>query len=333
MVRRVADMKERKTRYELGLNWKGRDSHPFLRELARAAKRRKIGFLCVRKEDAGRVRRRVDRGKLRIGLFLNTQADGVNMESEEMLLCCALKGSGSWVVEDPDDARVYADRALLLERLHLAGVPVPPFVAVNPSGNEGTRLPHAQRLRLMPQWHARSACGMGNVRTLTSSASYVLSALRRNGFPPEKKVLVCRRQRPARSGGRDIHFFLWHLFDRIVPCWASESTGALGMVSAEEWSQRDLAPLAALADTVAEITGLDWFVTEVICPRGHRALRPMVVEPAGALAGLGPGMSPPRRMPADVCRAAAEALADAAWRLSLGEAPVRGKSLILADSR
>ncbi len=323
-------MKKQRTRYELGLNWRGRDSHPFLRELTRAAKRRKIGFLCVRKEDAGRVRRRVDRGKLRIGLFLNTQADGVNMESEEMELCCAMKASGSWVVEDPDDARVYADRALLMERLHLAGVPVPSFVAVNPSGNEGTRLPRAQRLRLMPQWRARSARGMGNVRTLTSSAAYVLSSLRRSGFPPGKKVLVCRRHRPVRSGGRDLRFFLWHLFDRIVPCWAGESAGALGMVNAEEWSERNLAPLAALADTVARITGLDWFVTEAICPRGRGALQPMIVEPAEALAGLGPGMSPPYRMPADVCRPAAEALADAAWRLSLGEAPVRGKSLVLA---
>ncbi len=303
-----------KVRYELGLNWSRDAGDLFTSHVAQAARLRRIRWLCVPNGQADRVRRRVERGQLEVGLFLNTQADGLNPNSPGMLLCRSLKAASCLVVEDPDDARVYADRAVQMRYLERAGVSVPRHVVVEGWHRDKRALTAAQRTKLGPAWTAQPAVGMGRSRTLTTSSRAVAAALARAGFAPGQKVLLCRHHRPVLAGDRELRFLVWYLFGHIVPCWWRRGARCCDLMTSEDLASGRFVVLASLVSRIAEITGLDWFVTELIATKARSEPRMMVLEPANALAGLGPGLRPLRQVPADVIRTAADRIVEVAWR-------------------
>lgn len=319
-----------RSRYELGFNWPRGRSDPFVSEVARAARSKRIRWICVPKEKAESARRRVERRRLEVGLFLNTQADGVNMESPEMLLCRALKTAGTLVVEDPDDAPVYADRGLQMRYLERAQVPVPRHVVVEGWQHDKAALARSQRSRLGAHWTAQPAVGMGRSRSLTSGSRYVASALARAGFAPGQKVLILRHHKPATSGDRELRFLVWHLFGHIVPCWWRRGSRRPELIEAQDWVSAGLTVLASLVGDIAEITGLDWFATELIFTKAGGELQPLVIEPANALAGLGPGLKTLSRVPPEVVRMAASRIVEVAWRHSRNVALSAGKTIHMA---
>ncbi|MBN1673469.1 MAG: hypothetical protein JXR37_20655 [Kiritimatiellae bacterium] len=318
-----------RTRYELGVNWFRDHADRFLTEVACAARLRRIRWIVIPKEKAVRARRRVDRGSLRINLFLNTQADGVNMESAEMRLCRSLKAAGTLVVEDPDDAPFYADRALQFQYLDRSGVGVPPFVVTDGWQQDRAGFTGVQRARLGANWVARSAVGMGKVRCLHSAAQYVTAALSRAGFPRGAKLLVHKSVHGSRAGGAELRFLVWYLFGHIVPCWAGPGSQGREMVADAEWRDLKLDGLADIAARIAQLSGLDWFVSELVCTRSRGRLKPLVLEPVNALAGLGPGAQPNYHMSTDVVRIAAERIVDVAWRYAHDLPPRPGTTLRL----
>lgn len=87
-------------RYDLGFNWYSSRASPFTEKMAAEARRRGMKSLCVLKADAAAIRRQLGAGRLQCGMFLNTQADGANMESPLMLLNRDLKAAGCVVVEE-----------------------------------------------------------------------------------------------------------------------------------------------------------------------------------------------------------------------------------------
>ena len=86
------------------------------------------------------------------------------------------------------------------------------------------------------------------------------------------------------------------------------------MMKAEEFESGHYSILPSLVARIADITGLDWFVTELVATEFRRDLKVLIVEPANALAGLGPGLKPLSHMPAEVARLAAERIVQIAWR-------------------
>lgn len=305
-------------RYEFGYSWHHNREDTFTHAVARAARDMHVRCLRVAKGREDRVRADVDRRRVRIGLFLNTQADGLNMEGPGMLLCRVLKASGCHVVEDPDDARVYTQRALQMRYLARAGIPVPAHaVVVNRPDAENPRIP-VGRSRLGTNWVARPARGMGRNRIVIRGARSVAAALARSKLKTCPRILVMRQHRPARLGEREYRFLVWHLFGRILPCWKRKGSSALEPVEAGETGIELISLLADVVSRIARITGLDWFFSEIVATRLGVELEYVVVEPANALALLGPGPKPASEVPLEVARAAAERIVEVAWRGSLG---------------
>jgi hypothetical protein len=110
--------------YELGFTAPRGGLPAFPEAVSGHARRYGIRWTQIEKGRDEGTRRQVDSGRIRIGLFLNTQADGANMESPAMLLCRSLKANGCVVVEDPDDAPVYTNGPLTTKRLKRAGFAV-----------------------------------------------------------------------------------------------------------------------------------------------------------------------------------------------------------------
>ena len=183
-------------KYELGINLPSDGTDAFVEALDRQARYRGIRWVQVQRKDTQRYCKSVDRGKTKIGLFLNSQTDYTKFNNPQMLLCRSLKASGSLVLEDPDDAKYYSDRMLSYEYLERAGMSTPRRV-VSHFINRGRRLmTAAQERSLGKDWIAMPALGLDRSKAARGSGRPTGQWLASNGFRPGRDVLFRRWYRP-----------------------------------------------------------------------------------------------------------------------------------------
>jgi hypothetical protein len=313
----------RTRRYDLAFNWAANRPTPFADAVTESARRHRIGVLSVGRGEVEAVRRRVERGRIGIGTFLNTQAEGTSLESPSMRLARVLKARGALVVEDPDDATVYADRALQLEYLQRAGLPVPHHLVLDRGQPGGSVISAAARAALGRTWAAVPARGLKRWAAIVSTAQHVWPALARSGFKRGQKILVYHHQPPLAEGDMELRFRIWYLFGRIIPSWCRRERNHFQRMTLDDTGHDAFGQMIAMVRRCAEITGLDWFMTELLVTGSQRRKRVLVLEPPNALAGLGPGVAVLSETSSGIMRLVAERLVDVAWR--------RGRGLPLSD--
>ena len=318
----------RTVRYDLGFNWAADRESVFTRTLRTAAKRRGLKVLRVLKSDTAAVHHRVDDGALRVATFLNTQADGSRFDSPAMLLCRAMKSSGAFVIEDPDDSRIYADRALQCRYLQRSGLGAPCHFVVDNWQPGRAVLTAAQQKQLGPAWVAQPATGLDRSRQVPGTGRISAAALGRAGFRPGQPILV----RPAVKIPKPRHALrvrAWYLFGHVVPCEGFNDDAVLKVVrpAPDQWIS--ISTVLQTVRRMAGITGLDWFVAEVLAPASGNTVT--VVEPPNALADLGPGTKALSTVPPEVQRIAAERLAEVAWQRARNKPPADGTTLRVGE--
>jgi hypothetical protein len=308
----------RTTRYELGFNWATERSTPFTDTVAECARRQRVSVLRVGRQELDSARRRVERGRARVGVFLNTQADGTNQNSASMLLCRAIKARGGLVVEDPDDAPVYANRGLQLEYMQRAGIGVPRHVVVDNWQPDKPAFSTRIRAGLGRAWMAVPAQGLDRRGTVVSAARNVSPVLARSGFKAGQRIVVLRHDEPRVENDRELRFRAWYFFGQVVVAWRRRNAATFERLSREDARDDRFATIVSVVRKGAELTGLDWFMTELIVTGPPRSRSVVVVEPPNALAGLGPGVAALSDVSGEVMRLAAERIVEVAWRRSRG---------------
>ncbi|MHC4126741.1 MAG: hypothetical protein ACYTE6_00825 [Planctomycetota bacterium] len=308
----------RTRRYDLAFNWAANRPTPFTDAVTESARRHRISVLPVGRGEAVTVRRRLERGRIGIGVFLNTQADGINLDSPSMLLARALKARGALVVEDPDDAPVYADRALQFQYLQRAGLRVPHHVVLDRGQQSRPVISAAARSALGRTWAAVPGHGLSRPREVISTAQHVWPALTRSGLQRGQKILVYRHQEPLAEGDMELRFRMSYLFGRIIPSWCRRDRRHFQRLTLDDSEHDAFAQMIAMVRRCAEITGLDWFMTELLVTGSQRRQRVLVLEPPNALAGLGPGVAVLSESSSDILRLTGHRLVEVAWRRARG---------------
>ncbi|MHC4416703.1 MAG: hypothetical protein ACYS0G_15645 [Planctomycetota bacterium] len=322
----------RTRRYDLAFNWAANRPTPFTDAVTESARRHRIAVLSVGRGEVDAVRRRVERGRIGIGVFLNTQAEGISLESPSMRLARILKARGALVVEDPDDAPVYADRALQLEYLQRAGLPVPQHLVLERQSG-GPVITTAARSTLGQTWAAVAARGLTRRAAVVSTAKHIWPALVRSGFKRGQKILVYRHQEPVFEGDMELRFRIWYLFGRIIPSWRRRDRSHFQRLTLDDIRHDAVTQMIAMVRRCAEITGLDWFMTELHVTGSARRRKVIVLEPPNALAGLGPGVAVLSETSSEIMRLAAQRLVDVAWRRARGLPLSDGTGVWLAAGR
>jgi hypothetical protein len=236
-----------------------------------------------------------------------------------MLLCRSLKAAGCLVVEDPDDAPVYANRALQLEYLQRAGLAVPRRVVIRSWEPRKPMLTPAQHAKLGPSWIGRPVVGLDPTVRLHGTGKVTPSMLARNGFKPRHGALFyLGRQFETNRGKPPPLFHVWHFFGLISVCHDIDQRGTYELLGGDAARSHLLPQLVGLTHKIAGVTGLDWFVTEVVATEQQDRTSLLILEPANALAQLGPGKKTLGNLPEAIAHMAAERLVEMAWRHSRG---------------
>jgi hypothetical protein len=128
---------------------------------------------------------------------------------------------------------------------------------------------------------------------------------------PDDKYLLQTRVCPIRAGLRPAWFRVLYCAGEIYPCWWDIRTHVYAPVTAAEESHFKLSPLRAITETIAEISRLGLFSTEI----GLTAEAGLVVvDYANDPIDLRLQSQTPEGVPDDIARFVAERLAELVGR-------------------
>jgi hypothetical protein len=333
--------------YDLTLSHPDVDMAPFAafeRWLAEAAAAR--GLSCALLHD-GVVReavRRLEQGRLSIGYHLDYYALWHVAGDPYARLSEAVQDAGGRPVNPPERARHFTDKAVAHAELLRRGLGVPESFVLGPSATEA-RLPAAARARLRLDEpgacvYVKPANGFGSRgvirvdRTDVDSLSAALAAVRTQA--PDDAVLiqrevVCPRLRSADGVERPAYWRVLYCLGEIIPFWWNKQEAEVGRPSyrrltAPEIGRARLGPVLDFVLALADLSGLDWFSTELCLSEGAQGSRFTVrgddgrLHPVVAIDYLNDQCDVDVQSrwaggpPDAVVRHAAERFADAAWQ-------------------
>jgi len=185
-----------------------------------------------------------------------------------------------------------------------------PYTIVLPSFRERPALDPMDLAPLGGSFSIKPAHGGGGDGVIIEahSAEDVLAARRQY---PDDKYLLQTRVCPIRAGKRPAWFRVLYCAGEIYPCWWDIQTHVYAPVTTAEESHFKLSPLRSITETIAEVSQLGLFSTEI----GLAAEAGLVVvDYANDPIDLRLQSSTPEGVPDDIARFIAERLADLAGR-------------------
>ena len=80
---------------------------------------------------------------------------------------------------------------------------------------------------------------------------------------PEQKYLAQAHINPRILAGRDAWFRIFYVGGDCLPCWWNPSTHVYSVLTSDEETLLDLAPVRQVTERIAQVCKLDWFSTEI----------------------------------------------------------------------
>ena len=258
----------------------------FERWLAEAASAYGLSCALIHEGIVAECVRRLGTGELSVGFHLDYETCWHRPGDPFARFAFAVQDAGGQPVNPPARSRAFTDKAAAHHELAGHGLAVPPTVIVRPwDAERAPTEPERWHLRLdEPDTRAyikpaNGSCGRGIVRVDRPTAENVRAALATaRQFDPDDTYLVQTEVRPPWLSCGDgecrpaywrvlsclgeVTAFWWQPPDQLRP-------GQFGYreVAVEEVWRHRLGPLFGYVGALAELTGLEWFSTELtLCP-------------------------------------------------------------------
>lgn len=272
----------------------------FDRWLAAAAAEAGLSCALIHKGTVEEVVRRLAAGQLRIGFHLDYFALWHQPGDPYARLAEAVQDAGGWSVNSPARARAFTDKAIAHGELVRAGLGVPPTVVLRSwapdrplTEAEGTLLRLEQPAACLYIKPANGFGGRGVVRVERTDSPSVLAALTaaRQG-DRQDSYLVQREVRPplltCEDGvARPAYWRVLCCLGEWLPFWwrpaekLAPGQFSYHPVTAAEVRRYRLQPVLEYARALGELSGLEWYSTELCLGDGADPSRFTVTAPDG----------------------------------------------------
>lgn len=169
---------------------------------------------------------------------------------------------GTKVIDPPDLALAAFDKAALHPRLVAAGLNVPPTVIVPAEQAGKFELSAAEREALGTPFVIKPSLGYGRRGVLLEATGEADLERSRTAWP-DPRYLLQRRITPRMVGEEPVYFRVYHAFGRVWLCWWNCFTDRYRLVTDAEHAEWKLDALETLVRRVAELTGMQFFSSEI----------------------------------------------------------------------
>jgi hypothetical protein len=242
-----------------------------------------LGMTCALLHDGvvEEAARRLDQGRLTIGFHLDYFALWHIPDDPYARLAHAIQDSGGKPINSPARSRFFTDKANAHVELQRHGFGVPETIVIRPWAADRP-LSESERKRLQlgkPGRHvyvkpANGFSGNGIVRIEYADADSFVNALRAGrNYDRRDTYIIQREVRPPSLRGDDgierpAYWRVLYCLGELIPFWWSKHDPVQGKPSyrrltSAEIQRHRLRPVLAFAEKLAELSGLDWFSTEL----------------------------------------------------------------------
>jgi hypothetical protein len=288
-------------RYDLSI------SHPdlhtpqfaaFDRWLARAAASHDLTCALIHDGNIAEARRRLDAGQMTIGYHLDYYALWHHPEDPYAQLAHAIEDTGGHSVNPPARARAFTDKATAVAELRRHGLGVPATLLLRPRAAPRS-LTVAERNRLgldAPDRYAylkpaNGFAGQGVVRIPATDEALAAALANARQHDPNETFLLQREIQPPLLACEDgvsrlAYWRVLYQHGEVLPFWwaPQERIGpepSYRALTVAELHRHRLQAVLSYVRKVAELTGLDWFSTELCLSDGDEPSSRSVIGPDG----------------------------------------------------
>jgi len=301
-------------RYDFALNWSGTVKENFVAFLQDSCKEKKISFLWVSGENAGKVLRDIEQGRIKITILLDTEATYNKKGDSYARICYAVKDAGGVVINDPDRTKAAIDKSILHFELVNAGILAPYAVIVRNWQPSVYRLTDQERQKLGIPFVIKPALGYGQLGVIRDARGTIREIAHARNFDRGDNFLLQEKIVPIELGGKRAWFRVFNLFNTIIPCWWNDSENHYEHVLYEEFNSYALYPLAKTVSKIASLTRMAWFSTEIAIDNKNNRKRFLAIDYANDQCSMDTQSETPSGVPDHVVKYTASHIIDAAYK-------------------
>lgn len=249
--------------YDFALNWSTKESELFIDALMGACRERDLSFLWIFDDNVREVIKRKESGDIKVKVLLDTEATFNRDNDPYARVCYAVKDAGGVVINDPDRTKLAVDKSVMHYELINAGINTPYSVIVRNWQPLSFKLTAEEKEKLGIPFVIKPACGYARQGVIADAHGSIREIAQARHFDPGDNFLLQEKINPVEMSGRRAWFRVFHVFDKIIPCWWDDLTCCYEHLSEEELRNYHLSPLARIVSKIADITNMVWFSTEV----------------------------------------------------------------------
>jgi hypothetical protein len=169
--------------------------------------------------------------------------------------------SGSHPLNDPEKLQTALDKATIHHELIARGLHVPYTIILSPN-RDWTKIKIGELIRLGEPFIIKPAIGGGGVG-VELNAKTLFDIVKARESKNKERFLLQEKVLPVQFGGRRAWFRVYYICGSTISCWWDDNTHIYYRVTPEEEKIYGLGKLGQKIEKIAEISGLQFFSTEV----------------------------------------------------------------------
>lgn len=264
-------------KYDFGITW-DKDKGLFTSTLLADSKKKGLSFIWVTEKNVKSLTKDLEGGRLRIEVLLDTEATYDIPGEPYARLNYAIKDAGGIVINDPDRTRVAIDKSVMHYELMGSEIEIPYTVVLRNWEPKSFRLTREEKQKLGKPFIIKPACGWGHQGVVYDATGAINEIRKARDYDPYDNFLLQERITPIKLNGKKAWFRVFHIFDKIIPCWWDDETGWYEHMKYEEFKKYRLSKIIKYVIKIAAITRMSWFSTEVALDRKGASSRFLAID-------------------------------------------------------
>jgi hypothetical protein len=244
--------------YDLCLAWNWEYDADFVALLAAACQTRRLSLLQITPDNLTDVWSALTNRQIGFQAFMDRASD---VDSRFMPLVDWARDHAVYRINPYERACCICDKAAMHPILIDAGLHAPPTVILSPYEKQPA-LPSTDLSRLGECFTIKPARGGGGSGVVTQANSWTQVLDARREYASDRYLLQAQIT-PTHLGSRPAWFRIIYCVGQVYPCWWDTSTHVYTPVTSDDETSFDLKPLRDITISLAHLSELDLFSTEI----------------------------------------------------------------------
>ncbi|MBN1673470.1 MAG: hypothetical protein JXR37_20660 [Kiritimatiellae bacterium] len=251
---------------------------PFVLLLREACALRRLSCVVCNDRNIKRVLAAAEDGRLRIGTHVDLFGHLADTNNPYTRLSYAAKDGGAFTINEPKNATMAENKAVMHYEFERAGIPVPFTVVVRNWKPARFALTRRQRARLGRPFIVKPARGYGKQGVVKVTHGSLKAITRARRFDRGDDFLLQEFVEPVWFGPRMGWLRVHYVLGEVMLSWWDTLTQHYTPVTLGEFRAHGLAGLVVIARKIAQTSGMCYFSTEVAIVRRHGRTLFLVVD-------------------------------------------------------